>query len=163
MQESGDNLRRDSDVGCEYIERLRKVCCSGVAAGREARGLFWMLKGVSSERNTKGDKIDDAIADPVNHPDHYTAGGIEVIDIIEAKGLGPHLSNVLKYILRVNVKYPRKWQEDIEKAIWYLERYIRFRDRGAYLMYLEKRYADIGAKLAERNEEAESDTTGSDG
>ncbi len=67
-------------------------------------------------------------SDAVNRPDHYTAGGIEVIDIIEKKNLGYHLGNAVKYLLRAGVKDPDKWEEDLQKAVWYIERYILFRN-----------------------------------
>lgn len=61
----------------------------------------------------------------VNHPKHYNKGTIEVIDYIEDQGLGFHLGNAIKYISRAGDKDPDKIDEDIRKAIWYLE---RFRD-----------------------------------
>lgn len=60
----------------------------------------------------------------VNHPSHYTDGKIEVIDYIEDKKLGFHLGNAVKYISRAGKKDISKTREDIEKAIWYLERYL---------------------------------------
>ena len=60
----------------------------------------------------------------VNHPSHYTDGKIEVIDYIEDKKLGFHLGNAVKYISRAGKKDASKTREDIEKAIWYLERYL---------------------------------------
>lgn len=62
--------------------------------------------------------------DPVNHPSHYTDGQIEVIDFIEDKKLGFHLGNAVKYIARAGKKDPAKTVEDLEKAIWYINRYI---------------------------------------
>ena len=61
-------------------------------------------------------------ADPVNHPAHYKAGGIETIDFIEAKKLNYNLGNVVKYITRADLKGNRK--QDLEKALWYLNREI---------------------------------------
>lgn len=61
-------------------------------------------------------------ADPVNHPPHYTAGGIETIDFIEAKGLDYNLGNVVKYVSRADQKGNKL--QDLEKARWYLERAI---------------------------------------
>ena len=61
-------------------------------------------------------------ADPVNHPAHYKAGGIETIDFIEAKKLGYNLGNVVRYITRADLKGNRK--QDLEKALWYLKREI---------------------------------------
>jgi DNA-binding Lrp family transcriptional regulator len=58
--------------------------------------------------------------DPVNHPPHYKAGGIETIDFIEAKKLNYNLGNVVKYITRSDLKGNR--QQDLEKALWYLNR-----------------------------------------
>lgn len=63
--------------------------------------------------------------DPVNHPSHYTDGGIETIDFIEGKQLGFHLGNAVKYITRAGKKDPDKTIEDLEKAVWYIKRYIR--------------------------------------
>ena len=63
--------------------------------------------------------------DAVNHPSHYTSGCIEVIDYIEDQGLNFHLGNVIKYISRAGKKDPEKKIEDLEKAAWYLNRYIR--------------------------------------
>lgn len=62
--------------------------------------------------------------DPVNHPEHYTSTGIEVIDIIESFALPYHLGNTIKYILRAGKKDPNKVIEDLQKARWYLDRYI---------------------------------------
>ena len=67
-------------------------------------------------------KMFEPPADPVNHPAHYKAGGIETIDFIEAKKLGYNLGNVVKYITRADLKGNRK--QDLEKALWYLNREI---------------------------------------
>jgi hypothetical protein len=58
----------------------------------------------------------------VNNPPHYTAGGIETIDFIEAKSLGYNLGNVVKYITRADHKGDK--HEDLCKARWYLNREI---------------------------------------
>ena len=60
--------------------------------------------------------------DPVNNPAHYTTGGIETIDFIEAKKLGYNLGNVVKYITRADHKGNKL--EDLRKAQWYLSREI---------------------------------------
>jgi hypothetical protein len=60
--------------------------------------------------------------DPVNHPYHYKVGGIETIDFIEAKKLGYHLGNAVKYISRADHKGNKK--QDLEKAKWYIDREI---------------------------------------
>lgn len=60
----------------------------------------------------------------VNHPAHYTQGGIEVIDAIEAWGLGFSDGNAVKYIARAGKKDPLKTLEDLKKAQWYLNRHV---------------------------------------
>lgn len=62
--------------------------------------------------------------DAVNHPSHYTTGKIEVIDFIEDQKLPMHLGNAVKYICRAGRKDPAKTKEDLEKAIWYMRRYV---------------------------------------
>jgi len=62
--------------------------------------------------------------DLVNHPPHYTAGGVETIDFIEAKNLNYNLGNAVKYITRADHKGNRV--QDLEKARWYIEREILF-------------------------------------
>lgn len=63
--------------------------------------------------------------DPVNRPAHYTDGSIEVIDFIEDKKLGFCLGNAIKYISRAGKKDPDKEIEDLEKAVWYVNRRIK--------------------------------------
>jgi len=62
----------------------------------------------------------------VNHPKHY--GGAdnlyEVIKVIEAWNLGFHLGTAVKYIPRAGAKDPSKEIEDLEKAVWYINRKI---------------------------------------
>ena len=72
----------------------------------------------------RGDPIkpEESKADPVNHPAHYKVGGIETIDFIEAKALGYHLGNAVKYITRADHKGNRL--QDLQKAKWYIDRAI---------------------------------------
>lgn len=63
--------------------------------------------------------------DPVNHPPHYTQGGVECIDAIRAalgrEGFVAHCrGTAIKYIWRAGLKGPAA--EDLDKAIWYLKR-----------------------------------------
>ena len=65
------------------------------------------------------------MSDPVNNPTHYNQAGIECIDAIEAMTenmsgtTAPHAANMLKYVWRHEYK---NGLEDIDKAIWYLNR-----------------------------------------
>ena len=65
------------------------------------------------------------IKDNVNSPSHYTDGKIEVIDFIEDKGLNYHRGNAIKYISRAGKKDKSKEVEDLQKAVWYLNREIK--------------------------------------
>lgn len=65
------------------------------------------------------------MTDPVNKPVHYNQAGIECIEAIEAMtenmsgAIAPQAANVLKYMWRCEYK---NGLEDIDKAIWYLNR-----------------------------------------
>lgn len=75
---------------------------------------------MSERRKDMGRRASDA----VNHPSHYNAGGVEVIDAIEAWELGFCLGNTVKYVARAGKKDAAKTVEDLKKARWYLEREI---------------------------------------
>ncbi len=66
------------------------------------------------------------IHDPVNHPKHYTShpSNIECIQITEHMGFC--LGNAMKYIWRADLKSDAI--EDLEKAIWYIQREIDRRE-----------------------------------
>ena len=67
--------------------------------------------------------------DNVNHPAHYTEGGVECIEAIEAQ-LTPEeyrgylKGNVAKYVWREKYK---GGTESLEKAQWYLQRLIELK------------------------------------
>ena len=68
--------------------------------------------------------------DMVNHPSHYETGKFECFDVMmEALGVEAvkHfcLCNAFKYIYRSQRK---NGKEDIEKAQWYLDKYIELDD-----------------------------------
>lgn len=69
--------------------------------------------------------------DAVNHPAHYTQGGVECIDAIEAAtgdGFAGYLAgNVIKYVYRYRFK---GGVEDLRKARWYLDRLIECEGGG---------------------------------
>ena len=59
----------------------------------------------------------------VNNPKHYNVGDIEVIDFIDSWNLNFNLGNVIKYVTRC--VYEGNKIEDLQKAIFYLEREIK--------------------------------------
>lgn len=66
--------------------------------------------------------------DNVNHPFHYTRGGIECIDALKAATVGKTgieavcVANVIKYLFRYENK---NGLEDVRKAQWYINHLIQ--------------------------------------
>ena len=73
------------------------------------------------------DKEQEKMSDNVNHPSHYTQGGIECIEAIKAATVGLEgieavcTGNAIKYIWRWKQK---NGAEDLRKAIWYINKLI---------------------------------------
>ena len=67
------------------------------------------------------------MSEQVNHPQHYNAGKIEAIDVIEDWKLNFSLGCVVKYICRAEFK--DSTIQDLEKASWYLTREIERRKK----------------------------------
>ena len=72
--------------------------------------------------------VDERVADPVNHPKHYTAhpSGIECIEVVEHYGFC--IGNAIKYLWRAGLKGDAV--EDLKKARWYLDREIQNREKA---------------------------------
>lgn len=68
------------------------------------------------------------MSDNVNHPQHYTQGGVECIDALKAATVGKTgieavcVANVIKYLWRYEEK---NGLEDVKKAQWYINRLIQ--------------------------------------
>ena len=66
--------------------------------------------------------------DMVNHPSHYTQGGIECIDALKAATISKTgieavcTANAIKYLWRYEEK---NGIEDVKKARWYIDRLIK--------------------------------------
>ena len=68
------------------------------------------------------------MSDIINSPEHYINGRkYEPIEVIEDWDLPYHLGNALKYISRAGRK--ESAVDDIKKAVWYLERYLKVIDK----------------------------------
>ena len=68
--------------------------------------------------------------DNVNHPSHYETGKFECIEVmIETQGVQTVrdfcICNAFKYLYRHRNKNGR---EDIEKAVWYLKKWLTLED-----------------------------------
>lgn len=88
----------------------------------EETGTMYREKHPLPEGNTPAPGV--PADDPVDHPAHYT-DGIEVIDYIESKNFCYHIGNAVKYLSRAGKKDPSKEIEDLQKAVWYINRRIR--------------------------------------
>jgi hypothetical protein len=89
--------------------------------------------------NATEEELDDAINklrtptnDSVNHPSHYTDGKIECIEYIKDKLTAEEFQgfckgNALKYVSRAGKKDPNKYAEDLQKAVFYLNKAIEER------------------------------------
>lgn len=103
MSQNPQTKSPSSDLTEEVFERL-------VEEGQALRKQF---------------RKDSSRAEKVNHPAHYGTkeDPYEAIKVIEAWDLDFHLGNVIKYIARAGKKGNEL--EDLEKAVWYLNRRIK--------------------------------------
>lgn len=100
------------------IKRRRFISDTGEAMSRVAS------MGVAvNEDGALTDSAGKPLADPVNHPPHYTAhpSGVECIDVTEHMSF--NVGNAVKYLWRADHK--GRQVEDLEKARWYVEREIQ--------------------------------------
>jgi hypothetical protein len=124
-RETADEYRKAALEGAnQYQQRiaeleaaLAKACEQNVQALADAVSYNISGRALHVEPPTP--------TDPVNHPSHYTRGGIETINVIEAWQLGFCLGNAIKYISRAGHK--GDVLEDLKKARWYIEREIAAR------------------------------------
>ena len=123
----------DSDMGCfefahENPKELAEMLHLEIVENADSKSEYARLIGLA-EPNPKADKTD-----MVNQPPHYTSGGIECADALDAMvsaypdPVAAALSwQVGKYIWR----HPLKWNptEDLKKARWYLDRLIAYYEK----------------------------------
>lgn len=112
-----------NDCCYEWLDKLDAPCCE--CKHRFESGTMARLKAKDCFKPKELKAYDDV--DMVNHPQHYSAHGIEPIDYIESHDLNFNLGNVIKYVSRAPFKGTEL--EDLEKAKWYLEREIKKHDK----------------------------------
>lgn len=96
--------------------------------------------------------------DNVRHPAHYETGKFECIEIMEEVfGIDAVksfcLCNAFKYLYRTNRKNGR---EDLEKADWYIQRWLMLDDKqkaGNY--YVEAEYDSRASTIREEDVQCE--------
>lgn len=83
------------------------------------------LDGVGTRRFAAAEMtLMESVKDSVNHPAHYTwlPKGLEVIDLTEC--LNFNKGNAVKYLCRAGRKENSPELQDLEKALWYINREI---------------------------------------
>ena len=141
----------------EKAEKIKEYCnsnnyCSNCAIKNRCNGspVYYyndqqLYPDVIIERNydiifgkaseTKEKKVEKKTEDMVNHPSHYTHGGVECIDAITS-ALSSYedsvdswlVGQVIKYLWRAPLK--GKYEEDIKKAQFYLNRLVEKIDKN---------------------------------
>ena len=103
----------EDELGYKMIEKLGSKCkeCDTTAMTLE--------DGVCNTCLSKKDEND-----MIKYPKHYNMGKIQPIDVIEDWDLDFRLASALKYIARAGKKDPAKTKQDLEKCIWYVQRFI---------------------------------------
>ena len=121
----GNIFEHDGCYGCKYEAydiddfpcSLCKTSFLPSSDGYETRLDLWEpMPEQKSETET----------DVVNHPSHYTQGGIECIDAMKSAFGSDELAvyckiAAFKYIWRCELK---NGSEDVKKAIWYLQKFL---------------------------------------
>ena len=112
-----------AELGVEVPEKPKRGRKPGTKAAKKA-----------PEKTPEKVKYDSApVDDLVNHPAHYTAGGVECIDAIEAAlsqygdaVQGWLVGQVIKYLWRAPLK--GAYGQDLRKAKFYLDRAVAWLD-----------------------------------
>jgi RNA polymerase subunit RPABC4/transcription elongation factor Spt4 len=127
------NCAGNTELFSEAIYRATRKCkeCNGTMGDLLLCPYCYDSNGKPRIRDTA------PVEDLVNHPKHYTRGSIEVKDFIHDQKLGYSLGNAVKYICRAGYKNPDKWEEDLEKALWYIQDFINEVNESGEFPYME--------------------------
>lgn len=114
------------DYGCEF-DKMDEYMVDKIY------GWYKELVTAACE-NAEDDCCDkEPNTDMVNHPSHYTQGGIECIDALKAATVSKTgieavcTANAIKYLWRYEEK---NGIEDVKKARWYIDRLIEELENG---------------------------------
>lgn len=91
-------------------------------AARVLKGAGLEAAGEAVERTGEAVMCETQRGGPVNHPEHYNQhpAGIECIDVIEH--MTSNIASAMKYLWRAGLKPGQAHDQDLAKAIWYIER-----------------------------------------
>lgn len=114
------------DYGCSFEDMDEQII-------KKIYNWYKKLDPAACENN-EGDCCNKASnVDMVNHPSHYTQGGIECIDALKAATVSKTgieavcTANAIKYLWRYEEK---NGIEDVKKARWYIDRLIKELENG---------------------------------
>jgi hypothetical protein len=118
-----------SDSEATRAEELISIYKRGVRDALKTNPVSFELEQVclevwANKQPVAGQSIN---VDPINHPPHYTFGGIETIEYMKAKSTPEEFKGhlrltVLKYLSRTGHKNDAL--EDLKKGKWYLDRHL---------------------------------------
>ena len=125
--------RCNGDFITAVYEKAKNVNNNSLSNAYDIEKNYEIIFGKTSE--TKEEKVEKKTEDMVNHPSHYTSGGVECIDAITA-ALSKYedsvdswlVGQVIKYLWRAPLK--GKYEEDIKKAQFYLNRLVEKIDKN---------------------------------
>lgn len=120
----GTLLSYDTDTGCLYNPVTLKMITNPLVIS-DILQKCTQQQCIAQISSKVGQSTSEKTDDNVNHPAHYTSGSIECIDAMTAAFGKESVQtfcklNAFKYLWRANLKNK---DEDIDKAIWYLNKY----------------------------------------
>ena len=124
--------RCNGDFITAVYEKAKNANNNSLSNAYDIEKNYEIIFGKASE--TKEKKVEKKAEDMVNHPSHYTHGGVECIDAITS-ALSSYedsvdswlVGQVIKYLWRAPLK--GKYEEDIKKAQFYLNRLVEKIDK----------------------------------
>lgn len=118
---------KNSDCSCMQITQLYP---QEIAEAFNCEAILIDGSGIKDEEMPISDSNDVSTKnDNVNHPSHYTQGGVECIEALKAAT--SHLTGIEAVCTANAIKYLWRWKdkngiEDLNKAKWYIDYIISF-------------------------------------
>lgn len=113
---------------CPFYIKTVRICAITDGCTPEDWVLPEALEAPQEQPAEPCQDVKEIKPDNVNHPGHYTAGGVECIDAIEAATV--NLTGIEAVCTGNVIKYSWRWKlkngvEDLKKAAWYLHKLIK--------------------------------------
>jgi len=119
--QSPKTVAKQLGVDVNYVYTVNWKTKRDKADAKQDYGLKMVATKKAATKKAAPDTTDIKPVETV-HPFHYTVGGIETWDYIDAKALPYHLASVVKYVSRA--QYKGNELADCEKAAEHLSRHI---------------------------------------